>query len=56
MSPTDLGEKHECEDCGTKYYDFGKSNAQCPACGHVEGSESDTDADSKKADSKKKKK
>lgn len=29
----DLGEKHICDDCETKYYDLGKSDATCPRCG-----------------------
>ena len=29
----DLGQKHECPDCGAKYYDLGKSDAVCPKCG-----------------------
>lgn len=28
-----LGNKHLCEQCGTKYYDFGKSKIICPKCG-----------------------
>jgi uncharacterized protein (TIGR02300 family) len=34
----DLGQKHECPDCGLKYYDLGKSDAVCPKCG--DGSDS----------------
>lgn len=37
MSPTDLGQKHECEECGAKFYDLGKTKPACPSCGHVEG-------------------
>jgi uncharacterized protein (TIGR02300 family) len=29
----DLGTKHECLDCGTKFYDLGKPEAVCPKCG-----------------------
>ncbi len=29
----DLGTKHECENCSTKYYDLGKSEPVCPQCG-----------------------
>lgn len=32
-----LGEKHVCNNCGTKYYDFGKSEAKCPRCGTLPG-------------------
>jgi hypothetical protein len=28
-----LGEKHECDDCGIKVYDFGRPQALCPRCG-----------------------
>ena len=28
-----LGNKHECFSCGTKFYDLGKSDALCPKCG-----------------------
>jgi uncharacterized protein (TIGR02300 family) len=30
---TNLGTKHECYSCGTKFYDFGKPQALCPKCG-----------------------
>ncbi len=32
----DLGKKHECETCGTKFYDLGKSEVVCPKCGPPE--------------------
>ena len=28
----ELGTKHECSECGTKYYDLGNSKAECPNC------------------------
>ena len=28
-----LGNKHECVECGVKFYDLGKREAVCPACG-----------------------
>ena len=28
----DLGNKHECEKCGTKFYDLGGSKIVCPKC------------------------
>ena len=32
----DLGQKHECSECGAKFYDLGKSDPVCPRCGaHV---------------------
>lgn len=29
----ELGKKHECPECGTKFYDLGKSDPLCPKCG-----------------------
>jgi uncharacterized protein (TIGR02300 family) len=29
----DLGNKHECLSCGTKFYDLGRSQLVCPGCG-----------------------
>ena len=29
----DLGNKHECLSCGTKFYDLGRSQLVCPSCG-----------------------
>ncbi len=28
----DLGSKYECAECGTKFYDFGRSDKVCPKC------------------------
>ena len=33
MPELKLGTKHECYNCGTKFYDLGKSAALCPKCG-----------------------
>jgi uncharacterized protein (TIGR02300 family) len=33
MPELKLGIKHECYNCGTKFYDLGKSEAVCPKCG-----------------------
>ena len=34
----ELGNKHECPNCGVKYYDLGKADPLCPKCGAtVEG-------------------
>jgi uncharacterized protein (TIGR02300 family) len=30
---TELGNKHECLSCSTKFYDLGKSELVCPKCG-----------------------
>jgi uncharacterized protein (TIGR02300 family) len=29
----DLGKKHECSECGAKFYDLGKPDPVCPRCG-----------------------
>ncbi len=28
----DLGSKYECTECGTKFYDLGRSDTVCPKC------------------------
>jgi uncharacterized protein (TIGR02300 family) len=33
MPELKLGTKHECYNCGTKFYDLGKSPPLCPKCG-----------------------
>jgi hypothetical protein len=33
MPEMKLGTKFECYNCGTKFYDLGKSEALCPKCG-----------------------
>jgi uncharacterized protein (TIGR02300 family) len=33
MAELNLGTKHECYNCGTRFYDLGKSEALCPKCG-----------------------
>lgn len=50
-SKIQLGTKHECSSCSTKYYDMGKSKAPCPKCGaSLDGDDADSDP---KASSKK---
>lgn len=45
----ELGTKHECQSCGTKYYDLEKKDAPCPKCGRSqEGDQPDTDKASRK--------
>jgi hypothetical protein len=29
----ELGSKHICEECETRFYDLGKKDATCPQCG-----------------------
>ncbi|HSM91949.1 MAG TPA: TIGR02300 family protein [Anaeromyxobacteraceae bacterium] len=33
MAGKDLGTKHTCFKCGTKFYDFKKPEPLCPKCG-----------------------
>lgn len=33
MPAKDLGVKHTCWKCGTKYYDLKKADPACPKCG-----------------------
>lgn len=33
MSEIKLGNKYDCFNCGTKFYDLGKGAALCPKCG-----------------------
>jgi len=33
MSAKDLGRKHTCWKCGTKFYDLKKAAPACPKCG-----------------------
>ena len=32
MARADLGRKHSCASCGSKFYDLGRKPATCPAC------------------------
>lgn len=31
-TPASLGNKRQCHSCGTKFYDFGKEEPNCPKC------------------------
>ena len=33
MAELNLGSKHECYNCGTRFYDLGKPESICPKCG-----------------------
>lgn len=33
MAKPELGEKHTCVSCGTRFFDLGKQPALCPKCG-----------------------
>lgn len=56
---TELGNKHECLSCSTKFYDLGKSELICPKCGAdqkelAEAGEGSTTKEKRKAKPKKK--
>jgi uncharacterized protein (TIGR02300 family) len=34
-----LGNKRECPNCGTKFYDLNRDRAACPKCGHMVAAE-----------------
>ena len=55
-----LGTKHECPNCGVKYYDLGKADPLCPKCGasvtgEMPGEETETTEEPKPAKKPKKK-
>lgn len=33
MAKPELGSKHHCQNCGTRFFDLNKSPAICPKCG-----------------------
>ena len=35
MAKPDLGSKHKCQNCGTKFFDLNKSPIVCPKCGET---------------------
>ena len=35
MAKPDLGGKHQCQNCGTKFFDLRKDPITCPKCGTV---------------------
>ena len=58
----ELGTRHECEECGTKFYDLGSSVICCPKCSwnpdapkveEVASGDPDSEAPAKKATKKK---
>ncbi len=36
MAKLELGNKHTCQQCGTKFFDLNKSPVVCPKCGAVQ--------------------
>ncbi len=37
MAKRNLGTKHTCASCGTKFYDLGRPDPSCPRCGWTPG-------------------
>ena len=35
MAKPELGNKHHCQNCGTRFFDLNKSPIRCPQCGTV---------------------
>jgi uncharacterized protein (TIGR02300 family) len=35
VAKPDLGNKHQCQNCGTKFFDLNKDPILCPKCGTV---------------------
>ena len=35
----ELGSKHECPECGAKFYDLGREPIVCPKCGWSENAD-----------------
>jgi uncharacterized protein (TIGR02300 family) len=36
VAKPELGNKHQCQHCGTKFFDLNKSPVVCPKCGAVQ--------------------
>jgi uncharacterized protein (TIGR02300 family) len=36
VAKPELGNKHQCQHCGTKFFDLSKSPVVCPKCGTVQ--------------------
>jgi len=36
VAKPELGNKHQCQQCGTKFFDLNKSPIVCPKCGTVQ--------------------
>jgi uncharacterized protein (TIGR02300 family) len=35
VAKPELGNKHHCQNCGTRFFDLNKSPATCPKCGTI---------------------
>ena len=53
---TELGNKHECLTCSTKFYDIGKSELICPKCGGNQKELAEADEANKNKEKQQKKK
>lgn len=51
-----LGNRYECISCEAKFYDLGKAEAICPACGTNQADSVESAEEPKAAKKKKKKK
>jgi uncharacterized protein (TIGR02300 family) len=38
VAKPELGSKHKCQNCGTKFFDLNKDPIVCPKCGEVQAS------------------
>ena len=52
----DLGTKHVCTSCSTKFYDMGKPEPICPKCGLNQLAEEVEEVEEEEEEKKKKKK
>jgi hypothetical protein len=56
MPEIKLGNKFDCYNCGTKFYDMGKSDPVCPKCGANQKDASPSDSPSVSAAARKRRK
>jgi uncharacterized protein (TIGR02300 family) len=52
----ELGTKHECYNCGAKFYDFGRPAPICPKCGANQKDAKRSDSATESAQAKRKRK
>lgn len=51
----DLGTKHECTECGAKFYDLNKPEPTCPKCGTVQPPDAESSLGTSKSAKKRQK-
>lgn len=51
----DLGTKHECTECGAKFYDLNKPEPTCPKCGTVQPADAESSLGTSKSAKKRQK-